>query len=107
MLKWWPEPQPVVYGLGMNVATQPGFLGGLLHHQPEERELVGHLQRGRVVEVELVLPVAAFAVEAEQPEARLGQVARHRFEERHRVELGLDVVRLRRLELALRAIGSR
>ena len=77
----------------------PDFLRGLLHHQAEERELVGHLERGRVVEVELVLAVAAFAVEAEQPEARLGQVARHRLEERHRVHDRLDVVRLRGLQL--------
>lgn len=85
--------------LGHEGGDESRFLGGLLHHQPEERELVGHLERGRVVEVELVLTVAAFAVEAEEPEARLGQVARHRLEERHGVELGLDVVGLRRLEL--------
>ena len=92
MLKWWPEPQPPVYGLGMNVAISPNCLATCLRHEPEQADPVGHAQRLGVGEVELELPVAALVVEAEQAEAEFAHAVGHPVEERHRVQRAHRVV---------------
>ena len=71
MLKWAPDPHAPVYGLGMNVANRPACLATCFAISRKNVSWSAISQRGRVLEVELVLAVAALGVEAEHAEAGL------------------------------------
>ena len=57
-----PDPNAPAIGFGMNVAYTPRSSRHLLDDDPERHDVVGHRQRVRVAEVDLVLARAELVV---------------------------------------------